>query len=309
MKGTREAWLVTGGSGCLGAWTVVELVREGVEVVALQRGVDDHRLRLIASDEELARVTSVQADVTDLAALERILALHGITHVVHLAALQVPFCKADPPLGAHVNVVGTANVLEAARRRGLETPVVYASSAAVYDAAGTTFTPETVYGVCKLAAEGCARIYWQDHGLASIGLRPFVAYGPGRDQGMTAAPTHAMAAAARGEPYRVPFGGSMQLQYAPDVARAFVDAARRPPAGAQVLNLGGPVVSMAEVVAAIEAAVPGARIGFDDVPLPFPPRLPEPWFELHVTPLEQGVRETVELLGQLPAPAGEVTAS
>lgn len=291
----RERWLVTGALGCIGAWTVAALLREGAAVAAFDLGTDDRRLRLVASPEEIARVTLVRGDVTDLDALERALAEHEVTHVVHLAALQVPFCRADPPLGARVNVTGTVNVLEAVKRRGLETTVAYASSAAVHDAAGE-IRPGTLYGVYKVANEGTARVYWQDDGVPSIGLRPFCVYGPGRDQGLTAGPTLAMAAAARGEPYRIPFGGRTQLHYAPDVARAFVQAARTPPAGAEVYNLGGPAVHMRDVVAAIEAAVPEAAgtIAFDDEPLPFPEQLPAPWLDAPLTSLGQGVRETVE---------------
>ena len=65
----------------------------------------------------LAALARVRGDITDLDALERTLDEHAITHVIHLAALQVPFCRADPPLGARVNVVGTVNVFEAAARR------------------------------------------------------------------------------------------------------------------------------------------------------------------------------------------------
>ena len=64
-----------------------------------------------------ARVTFVAGDITDLDAVERASTRHGITNVIHLAALQVPFCRADPPLGARVNVVGTVNVFEAVKRR------------------------------------------------------------------------------------------------------------------------------------------------------------------------------------------------
>jgi len=73
--------------------------------------------------------------------------------MVHLAALQVPFCRADPPRGAEVNVAGTVNLFEAARRHGLSTSIAYASSAAVYDGAGVTFTPANIYGVYKIANE------------------------------------------------------------------------------------------------------------------------------------------------------------
>jgi nucleoside-diphosphate-sugar epimerase len=118
---------------------------------------------------------------------------------VHLAALQVPFCKADPVLGAQVNVTGTVNVFEAAKRQGLDTTIAYASSAAVHNEHGEV-APRTLYGVYKVANEGTARIYADDDGVASIGLRPFIVYGPGRDQGLTADPTLAMQAAARGEP-------------------------------------------------------------------------------------------------------------
>jgi nucleoside-diphosphate-sugar epimerase len=225
--------------------------------------------------------------------VERTLAGHEITHVVHLAALQVPFCKADPVLGAQVNVSGTVNVFEAAKRQGIGTTIAYASSAAVYDEHGEV-APRTLYGVYKVANEGTARIYADDDGVTSIGLRPFTVYGPGRDQGLTAGPTLAMQAAVRGEPYRIAFGGRTQLHYAPDVARAFVQAARSEPAGAQTFNLGGPATAIADLVAVIEAEVPGAEISFDDAPLPFPDELPKPWFDSPLTPLEQGVHETVE---------------
>ncbi len=200
-------------------------------------------------------------------------------------------------LGAQVNVTGTVNVFEAAKRHGLESTIAYASSAAVYDEHGE-IAPRTLYGVYKLANEGTARIYAAEDGMGSVGLRPFTVYGLGRDQGMTAGPTLAIAAAVRGEPYRIVFGGRTQLHYAADVAHAFVLAARSNADGAQTFNLGGRATPISDVVAAIEAAVPGAEISFDDVPLPFPDELPQPWFDSPLTPLEQGIGETVVGLPQ-----------
>jgi nucleoside-diphosphate-sugar epimerase len=302
---TKETWLVTGASGCIGAWTVLTLVEEGAEVVALDRGTANDRLRLIGGDDAKPS-RAVDVDIRDLAAVEGVLAEHAVTHVVHLAALQVPFCRADPPRGAEVNVAGTVNIFEAARRHGLSTPIAYASSAAVYDAAGETLTPNSIYGVYKVANEGSARIYWQESQLSSVGLRPLVVYGGGRDQGTTSSPTLAMAAAARGEAFNIPFGGSTQLQYGADVARAFIAAARRPAHGAEVYNLGGPDVTVAEIVAAIGDAVPGAEVTFDDVALPFASRLPPPWFEMGVTPLAEGVATTVELYRRASRPGRPV---
>jgi UDP-glucuronate 4-epimerase len=290
-----EAWLVTGALGCLGAWTVTTLAREGTRVVALDLGADDRRLRLIATPEELGPVTLVHGDITEPKTISRALAEHEITHVVHLAALQVPFCKADPVLGAQVNVTGTVNVFEAAKQHGLATPIAYASSAAVYDEQGEV-VPRTHYGIYKLANEGTARIYWQDDGVASVGLRPFSVYGPGRDQGLTAGPTLAIDAAVRGQPYRIGFGGRTQLHYAPDVARAFVQAARSPADGAHTFSLGGPATAIADFVTAVEAEIPGAEITHEDAPLPFPDELPAPWFDAQLTPLEQGIHETAETL-------------
>ena len=145
-------------------------------------------------------------------------------------------------------------------------------------------------------------MYRADAGVGSVGLRPYVVYGPGRDGGLTAAPTLAIAAAARGEAYRVPFGGRCQLQLARDAAATFVAAARSGHDGASVFNLGGPASSMEDLVEAIEAAEPAARglVTFDDaVQLPFPPELEageldEVTGALPPTPLTEGVRETLE---------------
>jgi len=290
-----ERFLVTGALGCIGAWAATLLVREGTDVVAYDLGEDDHRLRVVASPEEIAAITFVRGDVTSLDQLLDTLAAHEITHVLHLAALQLPFVRADPPLGARVNVVGTVNVFEAAKRHGLATPVAYASTAAVYDEHGA-HAPRSLYGVFKQANEGTARVYWADDGVASVGIRPYTVFGPARDQGLTSAPTTAMQAAARGEPYRIPFGGRTELHYAPDVARGFVAAARSGREGASVFDFPGRSVSMAEVIAAIEAAVPEAAglVTFDDVPLPFPPELPGERLDAQVTPFETAVRETID---------------
>jgi len=293
---SADRFLVTGALGCIGAWTTALLVREGAHVVAYDLGEDDQRLRLITTPDELVAVTFVRGDVTDLDQLRSILEEHKVSHVVHLAALQVPFVKANPTLGARVNVVGTVTVLEAAARHGLRTPVAYASTAAVYDETGAR-NPATLYGVFKLANEGTARVYWDDEGVASVGVRPFVVFGPGRDQGLTSGPTLAMQAAARGERYRIAFGGRTELHYAPDVARAFIAAARSESTGARAYDFPGEPVAMSEVVAAIEAAAPEAAglVTFDEAPLPFPETLPGERLDAPTTPLQQAVHETIEL--------------
>jgi UDP-glucuronate 4-epimerase len=305
VNAAGERFLITGALGCIGAWSCAQLVREDVRVVVYDLGTNAERLELIMSAEELDRLTMISGDVTDLEQLERTIVDHGITHVVHLAAMLLPLVKADPVRGASVNVVGTTNVFEAAKRHGVR-GVAYASSAAVYGPeAGPRVEdagdPMSLYGVFKLANEGTARVFFEDEGLGSVGLRPYVVYGPGRDHGLTADPTLAMIAAARGEPYAMRWGGRCQLQYAADAARIFIAAARAEHEGAAVFNLGGPSSHMSEVVAAIEAAAPevAGSITFDDVQLPFPEEMESGGLEEVIgpiawTPLEEGTRSTVE---------------
>jgi UDP-glucuronate 4-epimerase len=308
----NERFLVTGANGCIGAWVVARLAGDAVPVVALDASQDDHRLRLLLDDAALGGLARVQADITDLDAVERALDAHDVTHVIHLAALQVPFCRADPVLGARVNVVGTVNIFEAAARRGLGC-VVYASSVAAYDALDDPGAapamqgmPGTLYGVYKRANEGTASVYALDRDLASVGLRPHTVYGPGRDQGLTSAPTFAMLAAAAGRPYRLPFGGAYQLQYAPDVAAAFVAAARGHASGATVRDVGGPAVHTDELIDAIRAAAPGAEISYEPVELPFPADVGDA--DATPTPLAEGVADAIARFRELLA-RGLVAAS
>jgi nucleoside-diphosphate-sugar epimerase len=297
-----ERFLVTGAFGCIGAWTLRQLVREGVDVVASDVGTDDRRVAALLGPEERGRMRFVHADVSrpeDVAALFE----HEPTHVIHLAALQVPFCRDDPVRGAQVNVGGTVAIFAAAAAAGLRTPVAYASSAAAFgaddDGTEPSGHPATHYGVYKLANEESARVFAADSGLASIGLRPYVVYGPGRDQGLTSAPTLAMRAASHGEPFVIPYSGHSQLQYAPDAAAAFVAAARSSFDGSVALNVPGVTASVDEIVAAIAAVVPDARIDVTGPPLPFPPELDTTAFasvvgDLRLTPLDEGVAATIE---------------
>jgi nucleoside-diphosphate-sugar epimerase len=302
-----ERFLVTGAHGCIGAWTVRQLVREGVEVIGVDAGDDDHRVRELLDAEELAVARFVKADVSDPAQVADMFALDP-THVIHLAALQVPGCRDNPVLGAQVNVVGTTALFAAALAHGLSSPIVYASSVAAFAAAdgeGRVPTdpsgpPETHYGVFKIANEGTARVFALEGSLASIGLRPSVVYGAGRDRGLTSATTAAMRAAAHGSEYTIPFGGSCEFQFAPDAAAAFIAAARAPFTGAAVVNIPGTTVAIEEVVSEIERVVPesAGRIGFEGPPLPFPEALDSRRFSsvvgtVGMTPFGQGVAETV----------------
>jgi nucleoside-diphosphate-sugar epimerase len=313
---TDERFLVTGALGCIGAWTVRTLVREGSAVTTFDLGTDARRLNQLLTADELAAVDLVQGDITDLAAITELVTSRGITNVIHLAALQVPFCRADPSLGAMVNVVGTVNVFEAVKRRRASgaamAPIVYTSSIGMFDAADAdpvsghltvdaTAHPANHYGVYKQANEGNARVYWLDDGIPSIGVRPMTVYGVGRDQGMTSGPTKAIVAAVLRRPYTVPFGGATLFQYTEDVAGILLTASRSGTSGAAVYNLPGTVADGPGLVAAIEAALPGAGslVDYEPISLPFPAEIDHDGIEalgrLRITPFADGVRASVEI--------------
>jgi UDP-glucuronate 4-epimerase len=296
---SAERFLVTGANGCIGAWTLRALVEEGVPVVALDLDVEHPRPRLVLDAAALEQVQFVRGDVTERASLDAVLAEHAITHVVHLAGLQLPYCRAEPELGARVNVVGTVNVFESAAAVGVS-GLVYASSIAVY---GTS-----LYGTWKSANEGTARTYWADRGFASIGLRPSLVYGVGRDRGVTSAATYAMLAAALGRPYRMAHGGRMQFQHARDVAGLFVRAARAATDGAPVYDLGGGAHEMADLVDTLARIVPESAGTISFVDEPFGGGDERSGAELEAalgpvawTPFDAGVRETVERFRELAA--------
>ena len=309
--------LVTGAFGCIGAWVVRGLLAEGERPVVYDLADDPWRLRMIVDPDVASRIIVERGDITDRERLAHLVRELRIQRIIHLAAWQVPLCRQDPPKGALVNVVGTANVFEAARASGGRVErVVYASSAAVFGPPGlyplgpvqddAPTRPATHYGVYKVANEETARVYWEEHRIPSIGFRPLTVYGPGRDFGLTADPTLAMKSAVLGQKFQIRWGGRTDLIFTEDVARAFSAAARSRLDGARVYNLHGASAAVADVVRFIGEAWPGARglISHVEQPIPFPAELDDARYQADLgpasaTPLERGVRRTLEEFARL----------
>lgn len=312
MATRPEHFLVTGAAGCIGAWAVRLLVDDGVAVTASDISPDLRRYRLVSLGRDGAEPDYAPLDITRAEDVAAVVRECGITHIVHLAGLQLPFCAANPPLGAMVNVVGTVNMFEAVRAAERRVGLAYASSAAVYGGSAA-FTsgavsdtsppqPDSHYGVYKAANEGTARVYSMTDGIGSVGLRPFVVYGPGRDQGLTSGPTAAMLAAAAGMPYRIKFGGSVLLTYAPDCARAFIGAARAAVGSGDAVcaNVPGRRIGVAALIDLIEAVVPESAglISCESAPIRIPalitaPALADLIGEVPNCPLDDGIRATI----------------
>jgi nucleoside-diphosphate-sugar epimerase len=309
--------LITGAKGFIGAWIVKNLVERGERPWVFDCDRESHRLCALLSKDQIEAVRFVCGDVTEFNKLDRAVAENGVTHLIHLAALQVPACTADPRRGARVNVEGTVNVFEVARaRRDLVQRIVYASSAAVFGPEefyggstvreGAPLEPRTHYGVFKQCNEGNARVYFLNDGISSVGLRPWAVYGVGRDVGITSGPTKAIKATVLGRAYTIRFTGGLDLQYADDTARIFLRCAESELEGAKVYNLRGAVVQIEEFIAALESDSPRARglIQSKGAPLPLATDLDDSALvrdlgDVPRTPLAQGIRETREIFERL----------
>jgi UDP-glucuronate 4-epimerase len=318
---SEERFLITGATGCIGIWVLRNLLREGISTAVLDHSGNHSRLPLVLTEEEIRRIQFIRGDISDLSAVLNALESSHTNRIIHLAAMLLPLCKADPSLGAQVNVVGTVNIFEAAKSAGIK-HVAFASTTAVYGTKeeypegplthDAPLKPRSHYGIYKQANEGTARVYWLEDRISSIGLRPHVVYGAGRDQGITSTPTKAMLAAAAGLPYRISFGGKYVFQYGDDTAKVFIRAARCAYDGADTFNIGGESLATAQIIRAIEAVEPKARgkITYEDIPLPFPDEVDNQALidligPISFTPLKKGVAETIKLF-QLALAEGKI---
>jgi nucleoside-diphosphate-sugar epimerase len=312
-----KRYLITGAKGFIGAWIAKTLVESGNPPSVFDVDPGFERLSAILGDSQLREINFIQGDVTKCADLDRAVSENGITHILHLAGLQVPGCAADPLRGAMVNVIGTLNVFEAARRRrDLVRRIVYASSAAVFGPEefyggetvqeGAPLLPGTHYGVFKQCNEGNARVYFLNDGIPSAGIRPWAVYGVGRDIGISSGPTKAIKAAVLRRPYVIGFSGAIDLQYVRDTARIFIRCAERNIPGAKVYTPRGSVVRVEEFIHTLEQLIPDAQglIKAQGNKLPIAPDLDDSALRHDLgedlrTPLEEGIKETASIFERL----------
>lgn len=173
-------YLVTGGCGFIGSHLCDALIEQGNQVRVLDN------LSTGSIDNLNAKAELVLGDVADPSIVKA--AMMDVEGCFHLAAISSIERSASDWIGTHrVNLQGTVNVLSAARGDQVApcTPVVYASSAAVYGDNATvpldersSPRPISAYGADKLASEYHARVAWLSHGVSTVGLRFFNVYGP-----------------------------------------------------------------------------------------------------------------------------------
>jgi len=307
--------LVTGAQGCIGSWIVKQLLERGDDVVIYDLDREPVRIKRITPPDLVEKLKIEPGQIEDTAAVKALVKDEEITHIVHLAAVLMPFCQAQPVTGGLINVIGTLNVFEAARDAGWPVKIVYASSSAVwgpehaYDqrklSEDDPLKPATHYGVFKQANEGNARAFYASNGISSIGLRPWAVYGYGRDLGVTADPTLAMRAVVRNQPFQIRLSGHMDMQYVEDVAGTFIASLYAPLEGAQVFNLAVEVVEMGALIQMIDQIRPGAAKLLTNAgpQVPVAYQMDDSQLQAHVagivkTPLLAGIERTVKMFEQ-----------
>ena len=256
--------LIFGGCGFLGSWITKALLKKNLKITIFDLRIKTDLLKnLIGND--LNKINFIEGDISDY---EQVLkATEDMNYILNLAGLMTPDCSSNPSLGAEVNVKGSINVFEAIKKNNIKF-LIYTSSGGVYgnEDKYNPF-PETHYGAFKLAVEGMARAYFNESLISSVGLRPFVIYGPGREVGGTAGVTLACKAAKQNFEYTVGFSGKVGFVYVEDVTNLVERLIDKAPVGAITMNINGITTSVENFVSIIKKNIPDANVKFSGKPL------------------------------------------
>ena len=260
--------VVTGGAGLIGSTTVDMLLRSAApgRIVIfddLSRGTQAN----IASALATGDVTLVHGDIRDRNAVARV--MQNADALIHMAALRITACAADPREAFDVMCAGSYNVVEAAQQAGVK-KIVAASTASVYGLAERFPTAEdhhpyhnqTWYGASKMMLEGLLRSFNDMYALPYVALRYFNVYGPRMDihGKYTEVLIRWMERLDAGQPPLIRGDGSQTLDfvYVDDVARATV-LALSSDASDEVCNIGSGVETSLNQLAAALSDVMGVR--------------------------------------------------
>jgi nucleoside-diphosphate-sugar epimerase len=315
---TKHHYLVMGARGFIGAWICRLLVEEGASVVATDASSDSRSVDCVLSKLHLDNIDFRVADARDSETTDKLFDAN-VTNVVYLAGLLRPASEQNPLLNSQVSIGGLINVLSASAKRRGEIGLAYASTAAVYGtpsnypgkrvSAESRPAPRDHYGTARYAMEMTARVFASDNGVRSVGLRPWVVYGAGRFNGLTAQPSLAMLATAGNAPFHMEFGGRIVIHHAREVAKAFIESARADLQGSTVANIPGDSIEMTDLIDVISACVPESRGKITCAPkrLESIEVVDDPRLEKIIGPLpaltELRVRETIDDYRQLLAEA------
>ena len=288
--------IIFGGCGFLGSWIAKALLKKTYHITIFDLKIQKNLLNCIL-DKDVEKIKFIEGDITNYEQVQE--AVKNIDQVINLAGLMTPDCSAKPILGAQVNILGSINVFEALKQNNIKF-LVYASSAGVFGQKDKYYPfPETHYGAYKLAVEGVARAYFNENKISSIGIRPYVLYGPGREIGGTAGITLACKAAKQGFNFDISFSGKAGFVYVKDVADFVKMSVDKPLLGALTININGITADVKKIISIIKKNIPKSNIGFDINPLSVVDEIlgeePSKYFEnFKYTSLESGIKKTID---------------
>ena len=261
--------LITGGMGVIGAMAAEKFVQEGHRPVLFARHRDDNLIRPIAQEVDIEL-----GDVADLPRLLHVVKAHRITHIVHAAALVGAVSATNPALSVQVNVMGTVNVLEAARLFDVRR-VVYTSAKGVYGHIGGEYghptyrplpedhpkNPVRIYESAKLMGENVGLYYHANLGVDFVALRFSTTYGPGKTarHGKMGITSQIVETPFFGKPFRIPKGGDQRddFIYNKDSALGIYLACTAEKFTHRVFNIGSGVgVTLRDVAKAVQQRLP-----------------------------------------------------
>ena len=260
--------LITGGGGFIGTHLAGLLVAAGERVVLVDRVFSDLALRAAPAAAE-RRV----GDVTDRPGLWRTIDEVRTNGIVHLAAVLSGASEDDPSIAFDVNVLGTFNVLEGARRSGVK-KVLVTSSVAAYDAPdpgplseeSTPLSPMGVYGMTKALLESWCAFYRRRWAIDVRVVRPAAVVGPGREAGGAASnfTTAIIQEPVAGRRYVCPVAedDAAPLVYHSDLVEGLAKLYRAPSVPSPVYNLGACSATAGELARLVRERLPGAEIIF-----------------------------------------------
>ena len=248
-------YLVTGGAGFIGSNIVAHLVARGDQVRVLDNFSTGRRENLAAVAEH---IEVVEGDIRSYHLVQQ--AVADVDYVLHQAALpSVPRSVRDPITTNEVNVLGTLNLLQAAREAGVRR-LVYASSSSIYGNSDAlpkheamSPAPVSPYAISKLAGEQYCRVFWQLYGFETVCLRYFNVFGPRQDptSQYSAVIPRFITALLENRPLTIYGDGSQSrdFTYVANVVRCNLFACAAPQAPGQVLNVAcGQRFSLLELV-------------------------------------------------------------
>lgn len=273
------SFLVTGGAGFIGSHLIERLLAIGDESIICLDNFNDFydpamKRKNIAAFARRPRVTLIEGDFCDAAAMRQLFETYRVSRVAHLGAYAgVRASVANPSIYERTNVGGTLALLEAARHSPVERFLLVSSSTVYGHAAMAPFVedaplgrPLSPYGASKRAAEIFAQTYFQLHQVPIICVRPFSVYGPRlRPDLALAVWTKAMLA----EDALPLFGdGTIRRDFThvSDICGGMLAALEKPEAIGETINLGhNEPIELRRVIAMLEKTI-GKKARIDRQP-------------------------------------------